>query len=290
MQVVIPVPFGEIRIGVSAVKRPRPMVWYGLLSAILHFLGLWLVTAFLVRTFVPLAQPQQKPIMVSNSSALRMEPRTAPVPAHHAIERPRPVVRPQRPQPVVRREARPAPRPAAHRPELAKPAHVAYAQPKPQTQPQPQSQALTQSAIDAQTREFQRTIEQARMASNPVAGAASSAVKPAAPRRMSLNLEGDQGKPRPEGVLYPLKRWTDGPYVYYYVRYDAQYADGSTESGEVPWPIRFPIEEDPFARGLHRMPLPGPLSDYVLPNDVAMQPLVKNCWDHRYRYCPIEHE
>jgi hypothetical protein len=38
------------------------------------------------------------------------------------------------------------------------------------------------------------------------------------------------------------------------------------------------------------MPLPGPLPGYVLPDGVALDPLVKNCLDHHYDYCPIEHE
>jgi hypothetical protein len=259
------------------------MFWYALLSALLHVFVFTLIAGSILHAFVRAKQPQQQPVMVSISSALRIEPRTQPVRANHPIERPRP--QPQ-PQPQVQQQ-QPQPRQvSAQRPELSKPARVAYAQPRARTQ----TQTLTQAQIDAQTRAFQQTIAQARAASDPVAGVAQSNVQPAAPKRSVLNLQGNFGPPQPEGVLYPVKRWIDGPYVYYYVRYDAEYADGSTESGVVPWPIRFPLNADPFARGIHRMPLPGPLPGYELPGGIAMQPLVKNCYDHHYDYCPIEHE
>jgi hypothetical protein len=281
MQLIIPLPFGEIRIRLRRTRRPRPMFWYALLSALLHVFVVALLAGSILHAFVHPHERQQPPVMVSISSALRIEPRPQPVPAKHPIERPQP-----RPQPV---QQQPPPQPremTARRPELSKPARVAYVQPR----PRPEQQTLTQSQIDAQTRAFARTIAQARAASDPIAGAADSHVKPAAPKRSVLNLQGNFGPPQPEGVLYPLKRWIDGPYVYYYVRYDAEYADGTTETGIVPWPIRFPLNNDPFARGIHHMPLPGPLPDYVLPSGVAMHPLVKNCWDHHYEYCPIAHE
>jgi len=277
MQLIVPLPFGEIRIGVHKTRRTRPLFWCVVLSAFLHVLALWLIGAAIFRTIVPLATPKQQPVMVSISSAQRVEPRARPMRAQHPIERPRPI--PVRPH-AAAAHARPAAQP--HRPELSKPVRVAYVR--------PQTQTLTPAQIDAQTRSFERTIERARLANDPVAGAATGSVVPAAPKRLALNVQGDFGRPRAEGVLYPLKRWTDGPWVYYYVRYDAEYADGSTESGVVPWPIRFPVGSDPFARGVHRMPLPGPLPGYVLPDGVALDPLVKNCFDRHYDYCPIEHE
>ncbi len=87
-----------------------------------------------------------------------------------------------------------------------------------------------------------------------------------------------------------MRRWTDGDVVYYYVRYSVTYPDGTFETGVVPWPIHFPLNNDPFARGVHSMPLPGPAPDYVASADTAMHALVKNCYDHRYDYCPIARE
>lgn len=286
MQWTIPLPFGEIRIRLRRTRQAHPFFWYTLLSALLHIVFVGLIAGSLLQTFVKLKQAQQPPVMVSISSALRVEPRAHPKRANRPRERPQP-----QPQPV-HRQIREQPRPIVHARAIAAPKQpriIAYVKPKAQPQPQPE-RTLTQAQIEAQTQAFQRTIAQAREATDAVAGAADSSVTPAAPKRSTLNLQGDYGPPQPEGVLYPLKRWIDGPYVYYYVRYDAEYADGSSESGLVPWPIRFPVDADPFARGVHRMPLPGPLPGYVLPDGVALHPLVKNCYDHHYDYCPIAHE
>jgi hypothetical protein len=280
MQWKIPLPFGEIRIRIRRTRQPRAFFWYTLLSILLHVVFVSLVAGAILRAYVSVKQPQQEPVMVSISSAMRIEPRARPVPANHPMERPQPQPKPvpQQQQPQPQQQQRP-------RPELSKPARVAYVQPKEQTQ-----RTLTAAQIDAQTRAFSRTIAQARAASDPVAGAANSNLAPAAPKRYRLNIQGDYGPAQPEGVLTPLRRWIDGPYVYYYVRYDVEYADGTTETGNVPWPIRFPVDEDPFARGIRRMPLPGPLPGYVLPAGVALDPLAKNCYDHHYYQCPIAHE
>ena len=280
MRLAIPLPFGEIEINVRKSRRSRPLFWYGLLSAALHLASLVIAGFFVLRALVPVTPAkQQPPMIVTISSAPKIEPRPKPVPAHHPLVRPEPV------RPVAQQVSRPAAQaarviPRPERRELSKPVKLAYAT----------TQQLTQTQLQAQTRVFEQTIARAKAANDPVAGAADSAVSPAASNRSAMNLRGQFAKPQPEGVLYPSKRWVDGSYVYYYVTYTAVYADGATESGVVPWPIRFPLGADPFARGLHRMPLPGPLPDYVLPSGIAMAPLVKNCFDHHYEYCPIEHE
>ena len=280
MRIVIPLPFGEVAIHVRKMRRARPLFWYTLLSAAFHIVALTLVTTWLVQMVLHVPQPkaQAPPMLVTISSAQRIAPRPHPVRARHPRQQPEHVQPQQQPR-IARVERAP---PQAQRPELSTRKRVAYVAPKMQT--------LTPRQIDEQTRAFQQTIAEARRANDPVAGAANDAVTPAAPKRYALNIQGDEGKPTPEGILYPLKRWTDGPYVYYYVRYDAVYADGTPESGDVPWPIRFPIADDPFAKDRHRMPLPGPLPDYVLPSGVTLAPLVKNCYDHHYEYCPIARE
>lgn len=279
MRLVIPLPFGEIEVDVRKNRRARPFFWYTLLSAALHLASLFIVGLFVLRLLLPAAQPKrQQPMIVTISSAPKVRPQSHAMPAYHPLVRheivQRQIVQQQRPQ-----AERPLSQP--HRRELAKAAKVAYATPSPR---------LTQAQLQSQSRAFEQTIAQAKAANDPIAGAANSNVEPAATKRYAMNLEGQTGKPQPEGVLYPSKRWVDGPYVYYYVTYTATYADGTSESGVVPWPIRFPLSADPFARGIHRMPLPGPLPDYVLPAGVALAPLVKNCFDHRYPYCPIERE
>ncbi|HLI96348.1 MAG TPA: hypothetical protein VKT72_09710 [Candidatus Baltobacteraceae bacterium] len=271
MRLIIPLPFGELEIRARKTRRARPFFWFMLLSGVLHFFAVALLALFVFRHFVPLAQPKQQPVMVSISSATRIQHRSHPIPAQKPLIRP---VYPRR-ELIARREtARPSqePKRVVVRPHAQQPA------------------TLTTAQIQAQTLAYERTIAQAKAADDPVAGAASSKITPTASRPTKLNIDGSFGRPQPEGVLYPEKRWVDGPYAYYYVRYTAEYADGTIESGDVPWPIRFPLSDDPFARHIHRIPLPGPQPNFVLPAGVALQPLVKNCYDHHYDYCPIEHE
>ncbi len=275
MRLKIPLPFGELEIRARKTGRARPFFWFTLLSGVLHFFAVALLALFVFRHFVPLSPPKQQPVMVSISTATRIERRSHPIRARQPLERPRPI---QQPNPVERPRAVEPVRPRF----LARPVVRPHAR-----APMP---SLTQSQIQAQTLAYERTIAQAKAANDPVAGAATSKLTPSASRPTKLNIDGSFGRPQPEGVLYPQKRWVDGPYAYYYVQYTAEYADGTTESGQVPWPIRFPLSDDPFARHIHRIPLPGPPPDFVLQAGVALQPLVKNCYDHHYEYCPIAHE
>jgi hypothetical protein len=273
-RLVIRLPFADVAITVRANRRGRRMLWFLLFSAAFHLLVVSAFIALFARSIFPTIAQRPPQEIVAISSAVRIEHRTRPVPARH------PEQVEGRPSIVEASKARHL-RSVVRR-ELAK---IAYNAPATASRPQ-----ITQTQLQAQTQAFEETIAQAKAANDPVAGAATGSTTPAAPKRYALNITGTIGKPEPEGVLYPLKRWVDGAWVYYYVRYTAEYADGETESGIVPWPIRFPINADPFAQDRHRMPLPGPMSDYVASADTQMHPLVKNCYDHRYDFCPIEHE
>jgi hypothetical protein len=276
MRLIIPLPYGELEFSVRKTRRARPLFWCVLLSAVLHLTVLSLIVGFLM----PLAfsSVQRQPIIVSMSSALRIERRTHPQPARNATQKP-----PSHSsvEPSIRTDTAIATRtrPERDRPELAKKATVAPAQ-----------RNTLEAQLQRDAREFARTAEQLRAEDNPRAGLARSLAMPAAPKSYALDISGNSGKPQPEGILYPMKRWTDGAYVEYYVRYLVYYADGTTETGTVPWPIHFPLSADPFARGGRHMPLPGPPAGYVLPADASVTPLIKNCYDHRYDYCPIERE
>lgn len=283
-KIVVPLPFADVTITVRGNRRARPMLWYVLFSALFHILAVTGFIALLARSLYPAnAQQHPPPELVTISSAMRIEPKPRPIRAHAPIPKEHAVAHAQTAVThritVTHRER------AAVRRELSTMRKIAYNPPRPA-----RSTSLTASDIRSQTQMFENTIAQARAANDPVAGAATDNTTPAAPKRYSLNIDGDFGKPQPEGILYPLKRWVDGVWVYYYVRYTAEYADGTTEGGVVPWPIRFPVNADPFAHDRHRMPLPGPMPGYVASADTEMNPLVKNCYDHHYDYCPIEHE
>ena len=262
------------------------MLWYILLSVAFHLVVVSGLVALLTRSVLPVLAHRPPDDIVAISSAIRIEHRTRPVPAHNPIPRPRAApVTPRKPAPP---EPKPVPRPLPK--AVTAPTHIAERRPREIAKIAYNAPAITQQQLQAQTQAFEKTIAQAKAANDPVAGAATANLTPEAPKRYAMNVNGSFGTPEPEGVLYPMKRWVQGAYVYYYVRYLAEYADGTTESGIVPWPIRFPASNDPFAHDRHRMPLPGPMSDYVAAADVQMQPLVRNCYDHRYDYCPIAHE
>ncbi len=258
-------------------RRPPVLLWCILFSAGLHLILLVLLLP--LRALAPPVRMQQHEEMIVLSSAVRIAKRPHPLKAQMPVAQPKTVHQ------IARRLPRtpaqhPAIAPAAPRVVTRKPSRVAHVE-------APKVAEVTKT--EQQTRAFEQTIAQAKAANDPVAGAANNAETAASTKRYRINLQGELGGPQPEGILYPLKRWIDGAYVYYYVRYLAEYADGATENGDVPWPIRFPLAADPFARGVHRMPLPGPPPNYVA-DDASMTPLTKNCYDHRYAFCPIAHE
>ncbi len=140
---------------------------------------------------------------------------------------------------------------------------------------------------------FQKTIAQLREQDNPVTEAERPVQVASEPQRSAYNFSQSVGtRPQAEGVLTPVRSWHDGPYDYYYVEYWVQYEDGSTETGYVPWPIRYLPKQDPFQLHLQHFPLPGPMPDFALPSDTRVHPLIAFCLEHRGELsnCPIERD
>jgi hypothetical protein len=147
--------------------------------------------------------------------------------------------------------------------------------------------------VSTQQAQYEKTIAQLREQSNPVADAARplATIEPA--KHYAFNFSASVGTaPDAYGVLTPVKKWRDGPYNYYYVQYYVQYADGTSETGYVPWPLRYVPEADPFAHHWEHFPLPAPLADFRLPADTNLHPLVAFCYEHRSELtnCPIMHD
>lgn len=145
--------------------------------------------------------------------------------------------------------------------------------------------------------DFSKTIAQLRAQNDPVAGAQRPVDTGGHTARVSSDFSTSVGTGGAgNGYLEPVQSWRDEGYDYYRVHYSVEYADGSTEDGIVPWPIRYRPQVDPFRLGIHRMPLPLPLPDFVPPAGTAMHPLVFYCWEHReelamdYGSCPIDHD
>lgn len=254
-------------------RRWRLLLWSLLASLVFHALFVWLAGPLWLNRFIMRAREQQ-PVVATISTAARIDRMPKPQRAMHRVVRIQP--QPQQPKHV----AAAAPR------EQVVPPHLTHTRAE---QPQ-RTHALTQSDLDAQTKQFEKTIAQAKAVNNPLAGISTASVKPAAPKRYTFNVASQVGSPLPNGILEPTDRWRRGGYTYYYVHYDVEYTDGEEESGDVPWPIRYPTGADPFAQGIHTMPLPGPPADWTPAAGAELQPLIKNCYDHRYAYCPIAYE
>lgn len=212
----------------------------------------------------------------------------------------------------IRRAARPRPRPPrrVQHPPVPKPVTQTHQQQQKQ-KPQPQRPEVKREiarvdlhsvhpppahAVDlnaqVQQQVFEKTIARLREQNDPVVSAARATVAPAAPKQFSFDFSGVGTSPTAEGILTPEKRWYADGYDYYYVRYWVQYADGSTETGVVPWPLRYRPAEDPFRLGMEHFPLPGPMADFELPPGTSLHPLVAFCYKHRTEFpnCPIERE
>lgn len=256
-------------------RLSRLLVLCILLSLFLHFtLGPLLVWLFRDR----MKAPPQEIIVVGRSSALRISQRPRPVPAKPAPRSPAPA-----PQPHARIVAHvPAPRR-----EL-----VRFDKRAIRSNPTPQPTAAVQINTAQQQELFEKTIAKLRTENDPVLSAAKAQITPEAPKHYTFNVEGavERG-PHAEGLLEPVdgSSWRSGGYDYYYVRYWVVYEDGSTETGIVPWPIRYLPSVDPFRLGIRHIPLPTPMPDYQLPPGTEMHPLVAYCYEHRHQLvsCPI---
>lgn len=265
-------------------RRYRVLLWCLAFSIAFHFLIVPLIVSLL--GFHHSAKPVQEAVYQTRSSSLEIARRPP---------RPRPASIPQPPTP---------PHPAApaktaqsiqqaQRPERqqAQRREVARIEPRAHVS----APRISSSGIDfaQQQAAFERTIAQLRRESNPVSSAARAVQTPSAPRRYTYDFSGSFGSsPHAEGVLTPVKSWRDGPYDYYYVEYSVQYADGTTETGYVPWPIRYLPQRDPFLQHWEHFPLPVPLPDFRLPAGTDLHPLIAFCLEHvnELSDCPIEHD
>jgi len=259
------------------LRRYRVLFGCLVLSLVFHFVVVpLLVGLFGVQRGVnqPLEVVYEAPI-----TTLRMMHRA--VTPHHPVQRPRILPQAQRVPPP---QPRPQPQVAAaiHPPDLPRPIRRNAVHAPSETIDLARQQA-----------EFQKTITQLREQDNPVAEAERPVQVASEPERFTFNVSQGVGtRPQAEGVLTPVKSWHDGPYDYYYVQYWVQYEDGGTETGYVPWPIRYLPKQDPFLLHLQHFPLPGPMPDFALPADTRVHPLIAFCLEHRDELsnCPIEHD
>ncbi len=165
------------------------------------------------------------------------------------------------PHPTPRRE----PPKLVERPaELAKHGGASHARPQSEP-PQPGEAASQRATLNAQkiaqiTQDLQGEIDADRGAHGPLAVAPAPAPTM---KRFAMDV-GDltAGGLNHHGLCDPIKDWQADGFDYYYVACNVKFSDGTFERQDVPWPVRFPPNDDPFAGTAHHdkplaMPLPG---------------------------------
>lgn len=252
-------------------------------SLLFHFLALPLFSLLFFGRHAAVV-PQER-IYVARSSALRITHRSHPLPPRHVR---RAVV--QQHQPAQPRHTQPQPRSQPVRREIARIDRRAL-RPLP---PKAQYNHVSVNTAQIQQAQFEKTIARLREQNDPVISAERAGPKPQTEKHYSYNFSASIGTVGSgQGILDVVRGWHDGGYDYYYLRYWVEYPDGTTETGVVPWPVRYLPQYDPFRLGMtHNIPLPGPLADYTLPAGTVMHPLVAFCFKHRDELsdCPIEHD
>jgi len=204
------------------------------------------------------SSPQQRPVQPAQPArpTQQVQPTQPVTPQRVAVAKPPPaslVVPPKMPDLPPRQHAlSPVAPKETHE---TQPTHAA-----------PTSQQAVTHYSPAQLAALQSRLAAATEAVNHVDPLAVPSSEPAAPKRYALDMVGDSSALRhQEGILRPIRSWQHDGYTYYYVSYEIVFADGITEAGDVPWPIRYLPAEDPFTKPPHTIPLPPPLPDFVLP-------------------------
>ena len=262
-------------------RRYRTLAWCLVLSLVLHFVLVPLI-AGLFALHATSAKPVQE--VVYRTSSLSLQQRVPARPQQRPLRRARSQPPPRRTAPAARARIATAAAPRQLRELTRINPRAAISVPR-----------VTAFDPQAQQAQFEKTIARLRSEANPLSGVAqapAAAPAPAAAKHYAFDFSASMGAaPHAEGVLTPLQSWRDGPFTYYYVRYWVSYADGSTETGIVPWPLRYLPKDDPFLQHWEHFPLPSPLADFRLPPGTNMHPLVAFCFAHRdeFNSCPIEH-
>jgi hypothetical protein len=269
-----------------------------LLSVLIHVTagGVWSHFGSRIAAAVARVMPRPKPTpdeLAAISDAITISRRTVPHASRRAQPAPQPV-RPSRPQPrrvavvvspapvpTERPTVEPTVRPTAQPTRVPTPPPVPHATvhlPRPvptvraRTAPQRTAHnALSPQQIAALQSQFQQTIAQTHGGPTDVAPQKEA---PSARRRFDMVMKGTQrdlltGQGQCYATATPLRM---GPVTQYYMACEMVYSDGFTEHAIIPWPMRFPVYDDPIREGrvFHTAPPP----DYVAPQDPPLSRLV----------------
>jgi len=238
-----------------------------------------------VRAVRPVQAPQPRPPAPQSVPRQELVPHPLhqpvaqlPVPSRelHELAKQAPKARPNPPKTVrektITDEPSAPPRtPQPHTPPPTK--RVALADQLPASVPQKSSHAarLSYEQLEEINRDLSRTIAQARSENNPLRVPNEP---PAAPKHYRIQMTGSIGALRyGEGHYAPIRSFPYGGNHCYYVTYEFTYADGTYETGGVPWPICFTPPSDPFTNpdigALTHTPLPPPPPGFVPPANLG---------------------
>jgi hypothetical protein len=188
-----------------------------------------------------------------------VRPRVRVVPRPVVASAPAPVARAPHPTPH-----RLPPQSVPHRAELAKNGGGSHARPLPAPAvagvPVSKRQKFSAQKIAQITEDLQGEIDADRGAHSALAVAPEPA--PTMKRYAMDVADLTAGGLNHHGLCDPIKDWRADGYDYYYVACNVRFSDGTFQRQDVPWPVRFPPDDDPFAGTTRQdkplaMPLPG---------------------------------
>ena len=245
-----------------------------------------IVLSVLVHLFAAFLFVYHRPVppseTVATTQRLTFDRKTPPTPK----PTPRPTLPPvpvTRPEPV----ALPLPVPAPLARVRLAPPHVPatkpvrlphrHLSPRELSKPAPHAPATLSDARIAQITSELRS----QIASDAALRPRAVAVVPeplGTPRHYALDTSNFlQGNRRAHGLCDPIKNWTEGAFNYYFVACNVRFSDGTYERQAVPWPVRFPPGDDPYAgTSSGEKPLAMPLPGWRLPPGETVSPELRD--------------
>ena len=146
----------------------------------------------------------------------------------------------------------------AQRHELVKEA-VAHAS------PQPRRRIDVPSKIERDEAGYTREVAQLNAQNDPHAiPTIDPSARQSSSKSYALQIpESARGDEHGNGIITPTRAWSDSGRNCYYARYEFTYPSGSTENGDIVWPLCFDQTADPFKEPSRPIPFgqwqpPGP--------------------------------
>ncbi|MFN2459964.1 MAG: hypothetical protein ABR591_04690 [Candidatus Velthaea sp.] len=269
---------------ITSRKPPRTRTFLAfalVLSVLIHIFGGGLFARF--HHFIAAVvrhTPDQREEDVATSDVIRLEKRTVPRPAvrHRTAPQPRPprprraaAASPQRlaaePQPLPRPRRKRATVAPTAKPEVAHttvhaPPQLVKAEGGEAAEPaQRASRTLSAEQIAQLDRQFSKTIAATRTDLATIQQ--ETQAHPATIKRYAMQFNGIHADmQRGEGYIHPLAMRRAGNLVYYFTHYEYMYPDGHVEQDDIPWEFVYPVNADPFVRGVRKIPLQPPPAGY----------------------------